>query len=93
MSLLNLEELRAVDIRTVKPENLVDITQIHIDENLEGKGRGIYSTGKKSILLYGGKNDCKVKLFREFYPYLAFSGISSRSLIFEKGVEKIQKLC
>lgn len=39
MSLLNLEELRAVDIRTVKPENLVDITQIHIDENLEGKER------------------------------------------------------
>lgn len=39
MSLLNLEELRAVDIRTVKPENLVDITQIHIDENLEGEKR------------------------------------------------------
>ena len=39
MLLLNLEELRAVDIRTVKPENLVDITQIHIDENLEGKER------------------------------------------------------
>lgn len=39
MSLLNLEELREVDIRTVKPEKLVDITQIHIDENLEGKER------------------------------------------------------
>ena len=39
MSLLNLEELRAVDIRTVKPDNLVDITQNHIEENLEGKER------------------------------------------------------
>lgn len=39
MSQFNLEEMRAVDIRIVKPENLVDITQIHIDENLEGKER------------------------------------------------------
>lgn len=39
MSLLNLEEMRAVDIRTVKPESLVDITEIHIDEKLEGKER------------------------------------------------------
>lgn len=39
MSLLNLDEMRAVDIRTVNPESLVDITQIHIDENLEGEKR------------------------------------------------------
>lgn len=39
MSLLNLEEMRAVDIRTVEPESLVDITKIQIDENLEGEKR------------------------------------------------------
>lgn len=39
MSLLNLDEMRAIDIRTVNPESLVDITQIHIDENLEGEKR------------------------------------------------------
>ncbi len=39
MSLLKLEEMKAIDIRTVKPESLVDITKIHIDENLEGEER------------------------------------------------------
>lgn len=39
MSLLSLEEMRAVNIRTVEPESLVDITQIHIDDNLEGGER------------------------------------------------------
>jgi len=39
VSLLNLEEMRAVDIRTVEPESLVDIVKIHINENLEGEKR------------------------------------------------------
>lgn len=39
MSLSELEEMKTVDIKTVKPESLVDITKIHIDENLEGEER------------------------------------------------------
>ncbi len=34
-----MEEMKAVDIRTVKPESLVDITKIHIDEKLDGERR------------------------------------------------------
>lgn len=36
---MTMEEMKAVDIRTVKPESLVDITQIHIDEKLDGESR------------------------------------------------------
>lgn len=36
---MTMEEMRAVDIRTVEPESLVDITKIHIDEKLDGESR------------------------------------------------------
>lgn len=39
MSLSRLEEMKAVDIRNIAPENLVDITGIHIDKSLEGEKR------------------------------------------------------
>lgn len=36
---MTVEEMEAVDIRTVCPEELVDITKIHIDESLESDKR------------------------------------------------------
>lgn len=37
--MMTLEEMKAVDIRTVDPETLVDVTEIHIDESLPKKER------------------------------------------------------
>lgn len=34
-----MEEMKAVDIRIVEPESLVDINKIHIDEKLDGESR------------------------------------------------------
>lgn len=36
---MTMEEMRAVDIRTVESESLVDISKIHIDEKLDGESR------------------------------------------------------
>lgn len=36
---MTVEEMKAVDVRTVNPESLVDITQIVIDKNLSEKER------------------------------------------------------
>lgn len=36
---MTVEEMKAVDIRTVCPEELADITKIHIDESLESDKR------------------------------------------------------
>lgn len=36
---MNIEEMKSVDVRTVNPEELVDITQISIDENLDKEQR------------------------------------------------------
>ena len=36
---MTLEEMKAVDVRTVDPETLVDIRTIHIDENLPKEER------------------------------------------------------
>ena len=36
---MTLEEMKAVDIRTVDPETLVDVTKIKIDENLSKEER------------------------------------------------------
>lgn len=63
---MTVEEMKAVAIRTVCPEELVDITKLSIDKSLEGgrpEGR-IYPAGKKSLLLQGRKYHCKIKLFR-----------------------------
>lgn len=36
---MTVEEMKAVDIRTVHPEELVDITKLSIDKSLEGDDR------------------------------------------------------
>ena len=36
---MTVEEMKAVDIRTVHPEELVDITKLSIDRSLEGDER------------------------------------------------------
>lgn len=36
---MTVEEMKAVDIRTVCPEELVDITKLSIDKSLEGDDR------------------------------------------------------
>lgn len=36
---MTVEEMKAVDIRTVKPDELVDITKLSIDKSLEGNER------------------------------------------------------
>jgi len=36
---MTLEEMKAVDVRTVDPETLVDVTTIKIDENLSKEER------------------------------------------------------
>lgn len=36
---MTMEEMKAVDIRTVNSESLVDISKIHIDEKLDGESR------------------------------------------------------
>ena len=36
---MTLEEMKAVDVRTVDPETLVDVTKIKIDENLSKEER------------------------------------------------------
>ena len=36
---MTIEEMKAVDVRTVDPETLVDVTQIKIDENLSKEER------------------------------------------------------
>ena len=36
---MTLEEMRAVDVRTVDPETLVDVTTIEIDEKLSKEER------------------------------------------------------
>lgn len=36
---MTLEEMKAVDIRTVKPEDLVDIRDVHIDRTLPKEER------------------------------------------------------
>jgi len=36
---MTVEEMKAVDIRTVHPEELVDITKLSIDKSLEGDKR------------------------------------------------------
>lgn len=36
---MTIEEMKAVDIQTVDPDTLVDITQISIDENLPKEQR------------------------------------------------------
>ena len=36
---MTLEEMKAVDIRTVDPDTLVDATKIHIDQNLPKEER------------------------------------------------------
>ena len=36
---MTIEEMKAVDIRTVDPESLVDATQIQVDENLPKEER------------------------------------------------------
>lgn len=36
---MSIEEMKKVDVRTVDPETLVDVTQIQIDESLSKKER------------------------------------------------------
>jgi len=36
---MTLEEMKAVDVRTVDPETLIDVTTIKIDENLSKEER------------------------------------------------------
>ena len=36
---MTIEEMKAVDVRTVDPKTLVDVTQIKIDENLSKEER------------------------------------------------------
>lgn len=36
---MTIEEMKAVDVRTVDPETLVDVTKIKIDENLSKEER------------------------------------------------------
>ena len=36
---MTIEEMKAVDVRTVDPETLVDVTQIKIDESLSKEER------------------------------------------------------
>lgn len=36
---MNIEEMKAVDVRTVDPETLVDVTKIKIDESLSKEER------------------------------------------------------
>lgn len=38
---MTLEEMKAVDVRTVDPETLVDVTTIKIDENLSKEERKV----------------------------------------------------
>ena len=40
---MTVEEMKAVDIRTVCPEELVDITKLSIDKSLEGDDRNCCS--------------------------------------------------
>ena len=48
---MTLEEMKAVDIRTVDPETLMDIRDVHIDRTLPKEER------IKSFLQQIGKND------------------------------------
>ena len=77
---MTVEEMKAVDIRTVHPEELVDITKLSIDKSLEGDDR-------KAEFIRQVKNPycyrvyhCKIKLFRWRNPYGTFSGISPRGV-------------
>ena len=36
---MTIEEMKAIDVRTVDPETLVDVTKIKIDENLSKEER------------------------------------------------------
>lgn len=38
---MTLEEMKAVDVRTVDPETLVDVTTIKIDENMSKEERKV----------------------------------------------------
>ncbi len=37
--MMTIEEMKAVDVRTVDPETLVDIRDVHIDQNLSREER------------------------------------------------------
>ncbi len=60
-TLEELQEMAAVDIRTVDKNTLVDLddVEIHTELPLEEKDCGLYPSGEKSILPYLKWNDCK----------------------------------
>lgn len=63
---MSFEELQSVDTRAVKPEDVVDIQQIKIDDGLsqQEKRREFNPAGKKILLFPCGEGHCQGKLQR-----------------------------